>query len=162
MNLKSLGLCSALALTLAGVACEKQTPSSPSDLNASTQPTAVTDAVTGITLTAPVAVTPTANQQFRNVEQPLTLTVRNAVSTGTTPLTYTFEVATDVNFGNRVYTKENVAEGGGGQTALRIDRIAPERTYFWRARANSGSQAGPNSVARSFAIGPEVILQTPV
>jgi hypothetical protein len=161
MKLKSLGTCSALALTLAAVACEKKTPSSPSELNASTQTTSVTDAVTGITLTTPIAVTPTNNQQFKNVEQPVTLTVRNAVSTGTTALTYSFEVATDVNFGNRVYTKDTVAEGGG-QTSLKIDRIAPDKTYYWRARANSGSQVGPNSAPRSFTIGPEVILQTPV
>ena len=161
MKLKSFGMCSALALTLTAVACEKNAPASPSDLNASTQTTSVTDAVTGITLTSPTALTPTNNQQFKNVEQPVTLTVKNAVTTGTTALTYTFEVATDANFGNRVYTKDNVAEGGGGQTALRIDRIAPDKAYFWRARANSGSQAGPNSAARSFTIGPEVILQTP-
>src|SRR4029077_12550088 len=73
-----------------------------------------------------------------------------------------FEVATDANFGNRVYTRENVPQGSGAQTALRIDRITADRTYFWRARANSGTQAGPNSAARSFGIGPEVILQTPV
>jgi len=153
MKLKSLGMCSVLALTLAAVACEKKSPASPSsDLNASSQPTSVTDATTGITLTAPTAVTPNPNQQLRNVEQPVTLTVRNAVSTGTTALTYTFEVASDANFANRVYTKENVAEGSAGQTVLRIDRIAPDRTYFWRARVVSGSQQGPNSVARQFTI----------
>jgi hypothetical protein len=165
MKLKSLGICSALALTLAAAACEKSTPSSPSNpnasaLNVSSQPTSVTDAVTGITLTAPVAIAPTDNQQFRNVEQPVTLTVKNGVTTGTTALTYTFEVASDAGFANRVYTKDNVAEGGG-QTALKIDRIAPDRTYYWRARANSGSQVGPNSAVRSFTIGPEVILQAP-
>jgi hypothetical protein len=161
MKLKSLGICSALALTLAAVACEKSNPARPSsDLNASTQPTSVTDAVTGITLTTPIALTPTNNQQFKNVEQPVTLTVKNAVTTGTSALTYTFEVATDASFGNRVYTKDGVAEGGG-QTSLKIDRIAPDKTYYWRARGNSGSQAGPNSIARVFVIGPEVILQTP-
>src|SRR6266852_2377076 len=153
MKLKSLRICSALALTLAAFACEKKSPSSPSDLNASNQPASVTDATTGITLTAPVPVTPNANQQFKNVEQPVTLTVRNAVSTGATALTYTFEVATDANFANRVYTKDNVAEGSG-QTPLRIDRIAPDKTYFWRARVSSGGQVGPNSTTRSFVIGP--------
>ena len=162
MKLKSVGICSALALALAATACEKKSPSSPSELNASSEPRSVTDATTGITLTAPVPLTPANNQQFKNVEQPVTLTVKNAVTTGSTALTYTFEVASDAAFASRVYGKDGVAEGSGGQTSLRIDRITPDKTYFWRARANSGSQAGPNSVARSFTIGPEVILQTPV
>jgi hypothetical protein len=161
MNLKFFGTCSALALILGAAACEKKSPSSPSDLTANSATTSVTNATTGITLTSPVPLSPANNQQFKNVEQPVTLTVKNGVSTGTTPLTYTFEVATDAAFGNRVYTKDGVAEGSG-QTALKIDRIAPDKTYFWRARVNSGSQAGPNSAVRSFTIGPEVILQTPV
>src|SRR5216684_7659826 len=119
MKLKSLGICSVLALTLAAVACEKKNPSSPSDLSASTQPASVTDATTGITLTAPVPVTPTNNQQFKNVEQPVTLTVRNAVSTGTTALTYTFEVATDAGFAGKVYEKSGVAGGANNQTVLK-------------------------------------------
>lgn len=160
MKLKSVYVCSALLATLAAAACEKS-PSSPSnDLNASAQPASVTNASTGITLTAPVAVTPNNNQQIRNVEQPVTLTVRNGVTTGSTALTYTFEVATDAAFANKAFTKDNVAEGSG-QTSLRIDRIAPDKTYLWRVRANSGSQAGPYSASRSFVIGPEVILQTP-
>lgn len=161
MKLKSLGICSALALALAAAACEKTSPASPSNLDASTQPARVTDATTGISITAPVPVSPNNNQQFRNVEQPVTLVVRNGVSTGTTPLTYTFEVASDAAFNSRVYSKDGVAEGAGGQTSLRIDRVGPDQAYFWRARANSGSQVGPNSTTRSFTIGPEVILQTP-
>ena len=47
----------------------------------------VTDAVTGITLTSPSLVPPTVNQQFKNVEQPVTLTIKNAVTSGTTPST---------------------------------------------------------------------------
>jgi hypothetical protein len=162
MKLKSLGICSALTLALAAAACEKSSPATPSDVDATAQPARVTDATTGISLTAPVPVTPTNNQQFRNAEQPVTLVVRNAVTTGATALTYSFEVASDANFANRVFSRDNVAEGGGGQTSLRIDRIAADRSYFWRVHANSGTQAGPNSVTRSFAIGPEVILQAPV
>src|SRR5262249_3063817 len=153
MNLKSVGICSAIALALAAAACEKKSPSSPSELNTSAETRAVTDATTGITLTTPTPLTPANNQQFKNVEQPVTLTVKNAVTTGSTALTYTFEVASDAGFGSRVYSKDGVAEGSNGQTSLRIDRIAPDRTYFWRSRANSGSQAGPYSTVRSFTIG---------
>ena len=162
MKQKSIGICGALALILAAAACEKQSPSSPSESNVSPETTAVTNAVTGITITTPTPVTPTNNQQIRNVEQPLTLVIRNAVSTGTTPLTYTFEVATDAGFASKVYAKEGVPAGANGQTAQRIDKLAGEKNYFWRARVTSGPTGGPNSAARPFTVGPEVVIQAPV
>jgi hypothetical protein len=122
----------------------------------------VTDAKTGVTLTTPTLMTPANNQEIRNVDQPVTLTIKNAVTTGTTALTYTFEVATDAGFGSKVYTKTNVAQGASGQTALTVDRLTPDRTYFWRAFASSGDLAGPTPGARGFVVGPEVILQTPL
>ena len=87
MKLKSFGIWSALALFVVTTACSKTSPTRPSDGTASGQTTSVTDAVTGVTLTSPALVTPTANQQFKNVEQPVTLTVKNAVTSGTTALT---------------------------------------------------------------------------
>ena len=162
MKLKTLSLWSALALSAAAMACQKSSPTRPSDLVSSAETESVTDATTGITLTSPQLTTPTINQQFKNSEQPLALTIRNAVTTGTTALTYTFEVATDIGFANKVYTKDGVPAGAGNQTVLRIDKIGAARTYFWRARAVSGSLAGPYTAPGSFAIGPEVILQQPV
>src|SRR3954467_693278 len=98
MKQKSLLIWSALALLVATTACTKASPTRPSDGSASGQTASVTDAVTGVTLTTPSLVTPTVNQLFKNVEQPITLTIKNAVTSGTTALTYTFEVATDVAF----------------------------------------------------------------
>ena len=161
MELKILSLWSALALLAATTACQKSSPTRASDLASSAQSESVTDAVTGVTLTSPQLTTPTINQQFKNSEQPLTLTIRNAVTTGTTALTYTFEVATDVGFASKAYTRAGVASGAD-RTALTIDKIGADRTYFWRARASSGDLAGPYSAPGSFAIGPEVILQQPV
>ena len=83
----------------------------------------MTDATTGVTLTTPQPVTPTANQQLKYAEQPLTLTVKNAAHTGSVALTYTFEVATDAAFASKVYTKDGVAEGAA-QTAQQIDKLA--------------------------------------
>ena len=161
MKLKSLGLWSALALLAFTTACTKASPTRPSDGTASGQTASVTDAVTGVTLTSPALVTPTVNQQFKNVEQPVTLTIKNAVTTGTTALTYTFEVASDAAFATKVYTKDGVA-AGAGTIALKIDKLTPNKSYFWRARASSGSLAGPYTDARGFGIGPEVILAQPV
>ncbi len=162
MNLKTLSLWSALALLVATAACQKSSPTRPSDLASSAQTESVTDAVTGVTLTTPQLTTPTLNQQFKNSEQPLTLTIRNAVTTGTTALTYTFEVATDAGFASKVYSKSGVAGGSNNSTVLTIDKIGAARTYFWRARAASGDLAGPYTAPGSFTIGPEVILQQPV
>lgn len=164
MKLKTLSL--ALGVLIAVSACEKKSPTSPSEVAggiAGTTPgeAAMTDARTGVTIGAPSLVSPSANQQFKYVEQPLTLTISNGVTTGSAGLTYTFEVATDVGFNSKVYTKD-VNEGGGGRTTVTIDKLGPARVYYWRARSNSTGVTGPNSGVRSFEIGPEVILQTPV
>src|SRR5258707_14312075 len=104
MKLKVFGIWSALALLAGTVACTKASPTRPSDETASGETTSVVDAVTGVTLTSPTPVAPTANQQFKFAEQPLTLTVANAVSTGTTALAYTFEVASDAGFATKAFS----------------------------------------------------------
>ena len=53
MNLKSLGISSALALLVATAACTQSTPTRPSDTSASGTTASVTDATTGVTLTSP-------------------------------------------------------------------------------------------------------------
>jgi hypothetical protein len=161
MKLKSLSIWSAIALLVATSACQKSSPARATDVESAGTTASVTDATTGVTITTPTPITPTSNQQFKYSEQPLTLTVKNAVHTGTAALTYTFEVASDAAFATKVYTKEGVAEGAG-QTAQQIDKIAGDKSYFWRARVTSGSTVGPNSTPRGFSVGPEVILQAPV
>jgi len=163
MKLKSFAIWSALALLVTTTACTKASPARPSDAGASCGTAAATDAVTGVTLTSPTPVSPTVNQQFKFADQPLTLTVKNAVSTGITPLTYTFEVATDAAFASKVYSKDGVASGSG-QTALKIDTLPGPgpKSYFWRARATSGAQAGPYSTGLGLGIGAAVTLATPV
>jgi hypothetical protein len=162
MKLKSFGIWSALALLVATTACTKASPTRPTDGTASGSSAAVTDAVTGVTLTSPTPVSPTVNQQFKFNEQPLTLTVTNALSTGSTALTYTFEVASDAAFASIVYSKAGVPSGSG-QTSLKIDTLPGPgaKSYFWRARVASGSLNGPNSVGRGFGVGAAVTLSTP-
>ena len=162
MKLNSFCVCSVLAILVSATACSKSSPARPSDVGEAGGTTSATDAATGITLTTPKPVTPAVNQQFKNVEQPVTLTIGNAVTTGLTALTYSFQVANDVGFTSVAYSKDGVAAGASGQTVLQIDKLAPAKSYFWRAKAMSGSVAGPYSAGRGFGIGPEVILQTPV
>lgn len=159
---KCLCYWSACALLVVTAACTKSSPARPSETGAAPAGEAVTSAtVNGITLTTPVLVTPTSGQRLRFADQPLTLTVRNAVSTGSTALTYTFQVATDGGFSNIAFQRENVAEGTGGQTSLRIDKLAGNKDYFWRVRANSGGASGPFGTPRVFNVGPEVVIQAP-
>jgi hypothetical protein len=169
---KCVSLSITVMLIVAAAACTQSTSTQPSQVAAnaqpssattdSVQPTSVTDVKTGITLTAPQLLAPAAGQRLQFSDQPLTLAVRNAAGTGKTPLTYGFQVATDPAFGNLIYSKDGVAEGPGGQTSFQIDKLPGSKDYFWRARAVSGGLQGPFTAARSFSIGPEVVLQAPV
>src|SRR5262249_22982379 len=139
----------------------KSNPTRPTNVEVPADTATVTDAVTGITLTTPQLTSPNNGAEFKFIEQPLTLSVKNAVSTGSTPLTYTFHVSGYAAFVTKAFARDGVAEGSG-TTSLRIDRLAADRSYYWRARANSGSVIGPFTTARTFKVGPEVILQAPV
>ncbi len=162
MKLKSLTLWSALALLMATAACQKQSPAAPTTPSAgTTAQTAVTDK-TGVTLTTPTLISPTDGTSIANVKQPVTLVIGNAVTTGTTPLVYGIEVATDPGFTSKAYSKDNVPEGANGQTSLTIDKIGPGQTYYWRAHTVSGAAVGPSPAPKKFIIGPQVILQVPV
>src|SRR4029453_10399377 len=114
---KCLSVWSALAL-VAATACTKSSPSRPTEVAAEGPAASMTDAKTGITLTTPTAVSPANNAQVRFAEQPVTLTIRNAATTGSTALTYTFQVASDTGFATVVFTRDNVPEGGNGQTPI--------------------------------------------
>src|SRR5262245_19612945 len=143
-------------MCLYGVACSKSaTPSQPT----STTPTADSSATSSVTVPRPL--TPAVNAQIRNQDQPVTLTIGNAVITQGSAATYTFEVASDAAFGTRVYTKSGVAEGSNGQTSLTIDRIGAGADYFWRARAEGGGTTGPFSAGRRFTIGPAIVVNAP-
>src|SRR5262249_52023264 len=159
---KCLSLWSALALIATVSACTNSSPARPTTVaDADGATSAVTDAKTGVTLTTPALITPASNASIKFAEQPLTLTVRNGVSTGSTARTYTFQVASDGAFASIVATKDNVAEGGG-QTSVVLDKLAGNKTYYWRVRVNSGSVTGLFSGPRGMNSGREVVLQAPV
>jgi hypothetical protein len=158
---KCLYVCGTFALVLTA-ACTKSSPSRPSSSVPDTEQasSSVTDAKTGVTLTTPVPLVPASNAALKWAEQPITLTARNGVSTGSTALTYTFQVASDGAFASIVSTKENVPQGAG-QTSVQLDKLAGAKTYYWRVRSNSGSAAGLFSGPRVFNVGPEIVIQPP-
>ncbi len=168
MKLKSLIVWSALAFfAVATTACEKSGPASPSATPPAGGAAAPTEAATsstdaaGVTLTSPIAVSPADNAQVAFASQPITLVVANGVTTGRSALTYTFEIASDNGFATIVQTKGGVTQGTG-QTGVALDKLPGGKTYYWRARTNSGSAPSPNSRTRTLVVGPEVVLQAPV
>src|SRR5262245_30919112 len=88
----------AIAVCAAGCSSTARTPTHPT----TTSTTAEVADVTG-SVTVPQAVSPAANAVIRNGDQPVTLTVTNAVATKG-PNTYDFEVASDTGFANKVGT----------------------------------------------------------
>lgn len=113
-------------------------------------------------IAAPRPVTPANNAAVRNADQPMTLAAANAVTTSSTGVTYTFEVASDAAFTNRVQTWNDVAEGSGGQTSRRLDPLAPAHDYWWHVRATAGGTTGVFGPAFKFTVGPAITISTPV
>src|SRR5881396_1349007 len=101
-----------LAASATAIGCTSSNPSQPS----ATTPAAVVENATA-SIVAPRPLTPANNASIRNADQPVVLVVRNAITTATSAVTYTFEVASDAGFANRVQTWDNVAEGVSGQTS---------------------------------------------
>jgi hypothetical protein len=168
---KILIVWSTAVLIASAVACSQQTPAAPSaDAAAATLAAgastarSVTDDLSGVTLTTPTLSTPNAGQSFKFTDQPLTLVVKNAISTGTAPMTYGFQVATDAAFASLAFSQEGIAQGGNGSTSVTLPKLPGPlaKNYFWRARASSGGTVGLFTAARTFTIGPEVILAAPV
>jgi hypothetical protein len=142
-------------LLLSAAACvessKSETPLSP----------AVAGPLPGVNITAPAPIQPAAGSKLPTDQQPVTLVVNNASSSGVRPLVYRFEVATDAGFGSIVFSRDGVTSGGG-QTALRLpDALSPDRSYFWRARADDGANTGPFSAAVAFSIFTPVLFQPP-
>lgn len=112
------------------------------------------------TLAAPQLLTPSDGAQVAHPSQPLTLVVQNS-SGSKAGTTYTFEVATDVAFANKVQTKDGVAEGTNGQTSVKLDTLAPGNDYFWHARAQSPGVSGVFSDRFKFTMGPALTISVP-
>ena len=146
-------VCAAAALA---AGCSKSSP-----VSASPAPPVVDTALTG-SVTTPRPLTPAAGATIANLGQPVTLTVQNALVTKTGATTYTFEVATDAAFAAKVQTKDGVAEGGGGQTSIKLDPLAPAKDYYWHARATAGGTTGVFGAAFKFTIGPAIAINAPV
>jgi hypothetical protein len=112
------------------------------------------------TVSTPSAVSPANGATIGYQAQPATLTISNASSSDSTAsVVYTFEVATDAAFANKVVTRD--VPQGTGQTSLVLDTLTGGQTYFWHVRATAGSAVGTFGSAMTFTIGPAIVLQAP-
>jgi len=146
---------SVLCFALVYAACGKTNPSEPSSPSTSTTETASTASVT-----VPRPLQPVNGGQVRFVEQPVILSVLNAVVTKTSGTTYTFEVATDSGFASKVQARDGVPEGAG-QTSIALEPLAAARDYYWHARATGGGTTGLFSPAFKFTVGPAITVNPP-
>jgi hypothetical protein len=105
-------------------------------------------------------VSPPNGSTVAFASQPITLTVANGVSTGSSSPTYSFEVATDSGFANKVFTKDGVAQGSGS-TSTAAGTLSASTTYYWRARLVTDGQGGPYTTVQTFAVGPPITIQVP-
>jgi hypothetical protein len=106
---------------------------------------------------APAIVSPADGSTIED-RQP-TLVVSNV---GVDGATYHFQVGTEDGFENIVAQQEGVPQGSG-QTSWQVTVPLENRTYFWRARAQSGGTPGPFSSATEFTInGPGFGSKTPI
>jgi hypothetical protein len=141
----------------AATACEATKSSNP------LTPT-VAGPIPGVDITPPKILEPASGTKIAVDKQPITLMIENASSTGVRPLNYTFEIATDAAFANKVFSRDSVAPGDNGRTALKLpDALASggtTRSYFWRTRAQDGANTGSFS-SSSFDVFTPIVIGAP-
>jgi hypothetical protein len=117
--------------------------------------------IPGVSISAPRLLEPSNGSEIDKNRQPISLVVENATSTGVRPLNYLFEVATDANFNAKVFSRSGVPPGNG-RTSLKLPSpLDPEKTYYWRARAQDGANTGPFASSTTFHVKTPVALQAP-
>jgi hypothetical protein len=118
--------------------------------------------IPGVSVSMPAVVEPKDGVRIAVDRQPITLVLANAETNGVRPLKYSFEVALDSQFTNKVLVRDGV-EAGQGRTELRLpDALGAERTYYWRARADDGANSGPYSGFAFFHVFTPVVIGRPV
>ena len=125
-SITRLAALTAITASIAG--CEAKKSANP------LSPT-VAGPIAGVTIDAPVPVSPVNGTEVINTE-PLRLVFNNGQSNGVRPLYYQVELGSDANFSSTLYANSKVPPGDNGRTTVVVDgTLAAERTYFWRVKA---------------------------
>jgi len=131
----------------------------------SANPTApsVAGPIPGVNITAPRLLEPGAGSTLVLTNEPPTLLIENAGTSGARTIWLQLEVGTDANFQQLVYQADQIALGGNGRTAYRLPApLGAGYTYFWRTRAADGANTGPYSSVSSFSVVQPVVISAPV
>jgi hypothetical protein len=119
--------------------------------------------IAGVSIDAPKPMAPTSAAQVSTDQQPVTLIVENAATNGIRPVSYVFEISADSGFGTPLFSQSGIQQGDNGHTSLRLPQsLTPERTYYWRAKADDGANASGYSSVVSFHVFTPVMIQAPV
>jgi hypothetical protein len=119
--------------------------------------------IEGVGISAPGIAAPAVDALIDTGAQPITLQVSNAETNGVRPLSYRFEIASDPNFANAVFTKIGVAQDPAGKTSTKLPGpLTAERKYYWRARAEDGANTGPFGATSAFNVFTPVVFGSPV
>ena len=154
MRVRTLSLPLLLPLVVALGACGVTKSSNPLSPD-------VAGPIPGVAITAPKAVAPSAGSQVPVSSQPVTLTVQNATTNGVRPLSYTFQLASDSQFSQMVFSQANV-KPGSSQTSVTVSTtLTAEQTYYWRAQALDGANTGPYMATTSFTVYTPVVINAP-
>lgn len=114
-----------------------------------------------VSFTAPLASQPSNGTGYKFKEQPVTLTITNTVRTAQASVAYSVEVATDAAFANKVFTKDNVAEGSGATTSLTLASLTGGATYYWHWKPVVDGVTGAPSPTQQFTVAPQIIINAP-
>lgn len=131
----------------------------------SSNPTApsVAGPIPGVNITAPRPLEPYAGSTLTFSNEPPSLLIENAGTSGNRTLTLRIEVGADDAFRQIVHQADQVALGANGRTTYRLpEPLGAGYTYYWRIRATDGANTGPYSSVSSFSVVPPVILDAPV
>jgi hypothetical protein len=148
---KLFSLVLAGALAAGCEASKSETPTSPN----------VAGPIAGVGITAPALRSPINGAEVVNTD-PLRLVFSNAVTNGVRPLYYHVEVAVDKEFNQRAYMNPKVLPFEGEQTSLVVEtKLDPEKTYYWRVRADDGANSSEFSATAHFDVVMPVVIGTP-
>jgi len=118
--------------------------------------------IPGVNIGQPLPIGPKDGLNIEVLNQPITLTITNALTNGVRPLSYVFEVAADAGFSTMVFVRDQITPGGNGQTTLRLSDALPSgRTYYWRSKAYDGANTGLYSGVSHFNIFTPIVIDKP-
>jgi len=122
---------------------------------------AVAGPVEGVVITTPNLLEPGQGWEMKSRDQPLKLLFANAATNGARPLKYSFDLATDGEFRNIVFSRTGIDPNAAGETQFQLPDKLGAGTYWLRSRATDGANTGPYAPVKSFIVLADVVLAPP-